>query len=109
MKKNIYKVIFQNQGKVYEIYARSVHESDMFGFVVIEDIVFGEKSSIVVDPTEESLKSEFNGVSCTYVPMHSVIRIDEVSKRGTPKITELPSGTSNVTTLPILNTNKDTS
>jgi len=88
-KKIIYKVIFQNQDKVYEIFARSVHEGEMFGFIVVEEIVFGERSSVVVDPSEESLKSEFKGVSRTYVPMHSIIRIDEVKKEGAAKITDI--------------------
>lgn len=52
-KKTIYKVIFQNQGNIYEIFARSVHEGEMFGFIVVEEIVFGERSSVVVDPSEE--------------------------------------------------------
>ena len=99
-KKTIYKVIFQNQGNIYEIFARSVHEGEMFGFIVVEEIVFGERSSVVVDPSEEKLKSEFNEVSRTYIPMHSIIRIDEVEKEGASKITELPeSGSSNVTSL----------
>ena len=40
-KKSLYKVIFMSQGQVYEIYARSVGQGDMFGFVAIEELVFG--------------------------------------------------------------------
>ena len=40
-----------------------VHQSGLLGFIEVEEIVFGEKSSVVVDPSEESLKSEFSGVS----------------------------------------------
>ena len=86
---NIYKVIFHNQGKVYEVYAKSVHHDAMFGFIEIEEFIFGEKTTVVVDPTEESLKSEFEGVERSFVPMHSIIRIDEVKKQGTAKISEL--------------------
>ena len=87
-KKSTYRVTFHNQGKVYEIYARKVHQSGLFGFIEIEDLLFGEKSSVVVDPSEENLKSEFSGVQRTYIPMHSVVRIDEVEKTGHPKIME---------------------
>ena len=76
----IYKILFHNQGKVYEMYAKNVHHSAMFGFIEIEKLLFGEKTSVVVDPTEENLKNEFNGVERTYIPMHSIIRIDEVKK-----------------------------
>ena len=108
-KKTIYKVIFQNQGKIYEIFARSVHEGEMFGFIVVEEIVFGERSSVVVDPSEEKLKSEYNGVSRTYVPMHSIIRIDEVKKEGAAKITDIAESSSNIASFPVYTTGKDTS
>ncbi len=107
--KIVYKIIFQNQGKIYEIFARNVHEGEMFGFIVVEEIVFGERSSVVVDPSEENLKSEFNDVSRTYIPMHSIIRIDEVKKEGAAKITELPETGSNVTSFPVYTSGKDNS
>lgn len=100
-KKTLYKVIFHNQGKIYEIYAKSVHQGAMFGFIEIEKLVFGEKTSLVLDPAEENLKSEFNNVSRTYIPMHSVIRIDEVHKQGTAKITDNEGGGDNVMPFPI--------
>ena len=100
-KKTLYKVIFHNQGKVYEVYARSVHQGAMFGFIEIEKLVFGEKSSVVVDPAEEKLQSEFNNVTRTYIPLHSIIRIDEVNKQGTAKITEISVKNGNVTPFPI--------
>ena len=99
--KHIYKIIFHNQGKVFEIYAQNVHHGAMFGFIEVEKLLFGERSSVVVDPTEENLKSEFNGVERTYIPMHSVIRIDEVQKEGTAKITENNDKGENVMPFPV--------
>jgi len=86
--KNIFKVSFYNQGKVYEIYAKSVYQSDLYGFITIEELAFNERSSVVVDPGEEKLKTEFEQVKRFFVPMHSIIRIDEVDKQGTAKISE---------------------
>jgi hypothetical protein len=97
--KHTYKVIFHNHGKVYEIYARDVHQSAMVGFVEVEKLMFGEKSAIVLDPSEEQLKSEFKGVNRCYIPMHAVIRIDEVDKLGHGKVSEL--GADKVTPLPL--------
>jgi hypothetical protein len=54
--------------------------------VEIEELVFGERSSVVVDPSEERVKSEFAGVKRSYLPLQSVIRIDEVRKQGISKI-----------------------
>lgn len=97
--KPIYKVIFSNQGKVYEIYARQVSHGGLFGFVEVEELVFGTRTSVVVDPSEERIKSEFEGVKRTYLPMHSVLRIDEVEKQGVSKIVNSEGG--NVTQLPV--------
>jgi len=98
-KKNLFKVIFMSQGQVYEIYARSVGHGEMFGFVEVEELVFGERSSVVVDPSEEKIKSEFKNVRRTYLPMHSIIRIDEVDKQGVSKISKIEGG--NVAQFPL--------
>lgn len=88
-KKRIYRVLFHNQGKVYELYATSVAQGTLFGFVEISGFLFGERSTVVVDPAEEKLKAEFGAVRSTLVPMHAVLRIDEVEKEGTAKIAAL--------------------
>ncbi len=85
-KKKMYRIVFHSQSKVYELYARYVHQSDMYAFIEVEEIVFGENSQLVVNPGEEQLKSQFGGVSRTYIPIHSVIRIDQVEKEGTAKV-----------------------
>lgn len=84
----IFKVIFYNEGKVYEIFALEVYPSDMINFVTVEQLTFNNKNTLVVDPSEEKLKIEFESVERTYIPVHSIIRIDEVSKLGTAKITQ---------------------
>lgn len=88
----LFKVVFMNQGQVYEIYARQIDQGAMFGFIAVEELVFGERTTVVVDPTEEKLKSEFGDVKRTYLPMHSIIRIDEVDKQGKSKISKLEGG-----------------
>jgi hypothetical protein len=95
---HIFKVVFANQGRIYEIYARKVSHGDIFGFVQVEELVFGERSAVVVDPAEEKVKAEFEGVKCTYLPMHSILRIDQVRKQGVSKVTTADS--SNVTQFP---------
>ncbi len=93
-KKNLFKVVFMSQGQVYEVYARSVGHGEMFGFVEVEELVFGEKTTLVVDPSEEKIKTEFENVKRTYLPMHSIIRIDEVDKQGVSKISKLDGNVS---------------
>jgi hypothetical protein len=99
-KHRLYRVSFSNQGQVYEVYARNVSHGSMLGFVEIEKLVFGEKSSVVVDPGEEKLKTEFANVERFFVPMHSIIRIDEVTQQGPARIVAGEGG-SKVTPFPI--------
>jgi hypothetical protein len=99
-KQRLYRISFTNQGQVYEIYARSVSHGGLLGFVEVEQLVFGERSTVVLDPGEERLKTEFADVVRTYVPVHAVIRIDEVSKPGAAKVTPLAEGASKVTPFP---------
>ncbi|KEZ77426.1 DUF1820 family protein [Salinisphaera hydrothermalis] len=89
--RRLYRVAFYNQGEVYEVYARSVSQGGLFGFVEIEALVFGERTTLVIDPAEEKLAEEFSEVKRSYIPMHSIIRIDEVERRGTAKITPADS------------------
>lgn len=94
----IYRISFMSQGEVYEIYAKQVGQGGLFGFVEVEGLVFGERSKIVIDSSEERLKTEFEGVARTYIPLHSVIRIDEVEKAGRGRI---KAGDGTVTSFPL--------
>lgn len=88
----LYKVTFLNHGKVYELYARGAGASGLYGFTEISELVFGDSDGLVVDPTEERLREEFEGVKVLHLPMHSIVRIEEVEKRGTCQIRDSESG-----------------
>ncbi len=103
----MYRVSFFNQGKIYEVYVKQVSQGGLYGFVEIEGFAFGEKSSVVIDPSEERLQTEFAGVKRSYIPMHAVVRIDEVEKRGPAKITATSDSGSKVTPFPIYTGTKD--
>ena len=96
--RRVYKVVFLNQGEVFEIYARGVAQGDLLGFIEVEGLLFGERTQVVVDPAEERLKSEFEGVRRFYVTKHSVLRIDEVEKAGRGRIS---SGEGKVASFPM--------
>src|ERR1700722_15739016 len=96
---HIFKVLFVNQGTVNEFYAPKVSHASLFGFFAGEELVFGERSTVVVGPAEEKIKAEFNEVKRTYLPLHSVLRIDEVKKQGQAKILALEG--SNVSQFPV--------
>jgi hypothetical protein len=98
--KKLYKVIFHNEGKLFEIYAREVAQSNLYGFIEVGGILFGEKSAVVVDPAEEKLKTEFSSVKRTWIPLHAVVRVDEVEKQGSAKITSIDNKGGSVTAFP---------
>ena len=96
----VYKVIFQNGSQVFEVFARQIYQSDMWGFIEVEEFLFGERSQILADPSEEKLKNEFSGVRRSYIPMQAIIRIDEVSKEGSGKVSDVGSAEGNVASFP---------
>jgi hypothetical protein len=99
-KKKIYRVAFVNEGEVWEVYCKRVTQGSLFGFIDLEEFLFGEKSTVVVDPSEDKLKRAFDGVQRTSVPMHAIVRIDEVEKQGSPSAHAAKDGGAKVVTLP---------
>jgi hypothetical protein len=96
---HVFRISFLSQGKIYEIYAKRVQQGDLYGFVEVVDLLFEDSSKLLVDPATEKLKTEFKGVNRTIIPIHAVIRIDEVEKEGQGKIHEIGDKT-NVTPFP---------
>ncbi|HET8762719.1 MAG TPA: DUF1820 family protein [Gemmatimonadales bacterium] len=80
----LYKVTFLHLGKSYELYARHVASSPLWGFTEVGELVFDAPGdSLVVDPTEERLREEFKDTRVLHLPMQAVVRIEEVDRRGT--------------------------
>jgi hypothetical protein len=84
----LYRIEFIQGGQRYELYARELSQCSLFGFIEIGDFVWDAHTSVVVDPSHEKLKDEFADVNRTYIPMHAVLRIDAVTKKGQAKISE---------------------
>ena len=84
--KNVYKIIFVQLGEIYEVFAKKIYQSDMYGFIEVEEYIFNKDKQLVVDPSSEKLKNEFSKVERSYIPINSIIRIDEVNESGEAKI-----------------------
>ena len=97
----IFRVSFHSNGKVYQLHAQQISQADLYGFIEISDLLFDEHTSLVIDPAEEKLKAEFAGVQRLLLPMHAVMRIEEVEKRGQNKILEMDGTLGNVTPFPL--------
>ncbi len=99
--KKLYKVTFFNAGKIYELYARSIGSSAFWGFTDISDLVFDVNEGIVIDPTEERLRDEFAHTKALHLPMQSVIRIEEVDRKGQLAIRDAGTGEKVVMPFPM--------
>lgn len=99
--KKTYRIRFMNEGKIFELYARQVTQGSLFGFVEVSQLVWGKRSEVIIDPSEQDLRNEFAGVSSVQIPIHSVVRIDEVEKSGSGKIIALAGGAEKPASVPI--------
>ena len=99
-KEKLYRIAFLNHGKVYELFCTNVCSSGLLGFVEASGLVFGESDSLVIDPTEEKMRDEFDGVEVLHLPMHSVLRVEQVKKKGQAVIRDRESG-EKVTPFPV--------
>jgi hypothetical protein len=79
MKKKLFKIEFINCAKeTVVIHASKVNPSSFLGLIEVADIVFVDSSELIVTPQDDKLKKEFKNVERTFLPLNSIIRIDEV-------------------------------
>jgi len=96
----LFRIAFHNNGKVYELFCRNVLSSNLWGFIEVSGLVFGDEEAVVIDPTEEKMRDEFEGVEVLHLPMHSVVRVEQVRQRGQAIIRDRESG-EKVTPFPL--------
>lgn len=101
MAQRLYKVTFLNHGAVYTIYAREVAASALWGYTEIGELVFDVHDGLVVDPTEERLRTEFGDTRRLHLPMQAVVRIEEVDRKGPAAIRETGEAATTVTPFPM--------
>lgn len=101
MSKLLYKIAFLNNGKVYELYARRVSSGALWGFVEVAELAFDVREGVVVDPVEEQLRDEFANTRVLHLPMQTVLRVEEVERRGPAAIRDAATGETVVTPFPL--------
>lgn len=100
--RKLYKVTFLSQGKTYELYARHVASSALWGFTEVGELEFETPAEgRVIDPTEERLRDEFRDTTMLHLPIQSILRIEEVARRGALAIRDAVSGEKVVTPFPM--------
>jgi hypothetical protein len=101
-KKLLYRIRFRTEDKALEVYCNRVEQSDLFGFIEVSGFVWSGKSDIILDPTEQEVRSEFSGVKIARIPMHAIIRIDQVEKSGKAKVLPLSQKSTDEATSDLL-------
>ena len=99
--KTLYKITFLNAGRIYELYARKVGTGTLWGFTEVAELVFDVHDGVVIDPTEERLRDEFGDTRVLHLPMQSIVRIEEVEKKGQSAIRDATTGEKVVTPFPM--------
>lgn len=99
--RTLYKITFLNAGKIYELYARQVTSSSLWGFTEVSELVWDNGENVVIDPTEERLRDEFGNTRRLHLPMQSVIRVEEVERKGQLAIRDSQTGDRIVTPFPM--------
>lgn len=105
-KEIVYRVLYHQQNIPFELYARSVSESEMFGFVELEELVF---DAVAADSPEEKFKQEFEAVKRTYIPLNNIFRIDAIEREDDASWHGRRSSVGNVTAFPTANVSKSQS
>jgi hypothetical protein len=97
----LYKIVFLNAGKIYELYARKVGVGTLWGFTEVSDLVFDARDGVVVDPTEERLRDEFRDTRVLHLPMQAIVRIAEGDRTGRTATRDAATGETVVTPFPL--------
>ena len=81
--KTYYRVTFTNdtndENELFQVCARHVSASDLYGMVEISGFIFPE-NKLVYNPGEERIRREFGDIERTWIPYHSIVRVDEVTE-----------------------------
>jgi hypothetical protein len=80
---------FDGKKELLTFFARSVNPSSYIGLIEIADIMFMD-SDILINPEDEKIRKEFKGVKRTFLPLSSIIRIDEIEDVKSPILKVIP-------------------
>ena len=83
------------------MYARRVASSNIWGFIEVGEFDFDTRQGVLVDPAEERLREEFADTRTLHLPMHNVLRIEEVERRGAAAIRDAHDAGRVVTPFPM--------
>lgn len=84
----IYRIVFLQQEDIKEIYAQYISEETLVGFIEADTLIDYDPAKAIVNTSE---------VRRCYIPLHTILRIDEVMP---DNLLQKSSDNSNVSHLP---------
>ena len=76
---HIYRIQFKTGNRNYSLLARSLGESEMFGFIEVSDFIFEDKKRLIISPEDDALRKEFSKVNFICIPHQYILRIDSLN------------------------------
>ena len=85
--KKVFKVYFFHMDKVYTLFAKEVNASgELYNMCEISGIIFQRNKNLIV-PSEDEVRQEFSNLKRLMIPLHHLIRIDELENIDEEEIT----------------------
>lgn len=98
----IYRVTFSQGEQICQLYSRFVLEESLIGFIELDELIFDEQKYLDVeqgDSISSEMKQQFQGVERTYIPVNSILRIDELLRKDVRKPTKREPTIASISTL----------
>lgn len=76
---SLYKVYFKWKEKDVELTARSLDMTHPY-FVSIKDLVFTNKGSLIINPSQDDVKKQFGDANHLMIPFQTVTLIEELKE-----------------------------
>ncbi len=76
--KQFFRIIFQSQNGVIELHVRQIYQSELCGFIEVEELIFKNRYPTFINLEKEKVKSIFDNVKRSFIPISAIIRIDEL-------------------------------
>jgi hypothetical protein len=87
----IYRVRFRDgEGKdPIEVTCQTVRPSELFGLVVLENLIFRDNTKFVILPAEDEARKRFAKTGRIHVPYHQLVMVEEFDE-APADVTKLP-------------------
>lgn len=75
----IFRVKFTEHNETFVVFCKFISEESLVGFLELDEIFIPESALTEDDsPAMDALKKDLSGVQRMYLPLHVIIRVDEV-------------------------------